>query len=66
MWSRIQKTKGIVMNLPIIEIASLPDLDTLTGIFGSLADPGNLRVDDSFIDVMVYVYEIIISNGRGG
>lgn len=53
------------MNLPIIEIASLPDLDTLTGIFGSLAHPGNLRVDDAFIDVMVYVYEIIISNGGG-
>lgn len=54
------------MNLPIIEIASLPDLDTLTGVFGSLAHPANLRIDDSFIDVMVYVYEVIIANGGGG
>ncbi|MEY4951989.1 MAG: hypothetical protein RL299_413 [Pseudomonadota bacterium] len=54
------------MNLPIIEIAALPDLDTLTGIFGSLANPGNLRVDDAWIDVMVYIYEVIISNGGGG
>lgn len=54
------------MNLPIIEISSLPDLDTLTGIFGSLAHPGNLRVDDGWLDVMVYIYEIIISSGGGG
>lgn len=54
------------MILPIIEIASLPDLETLTGIFGSLAHPGNLRVDDAFLDVMVYVYEVIIANGVGG
>jgi hypothetical protein len=59
------RNKGMVMNLPIIEIASLPDLDVLTGIFGSLADPGNLHVDDAFIDVMVYVYEIIKSMGGG-
>jgi hypothetical protein len=59
-------TKGLIMNLPIIEIAALPDLDTLTGIFGSLANPGNLRVDDAWIDVMVYIYEVIISNGGGG
>lgn len=55
------------MNLPIIEIASLPDLETLTGMFGSLAHPGNhFAIDDSFIDVMVYVYEVIIANGGGG
>jgi hypothetical protein len=59
--------KGMVMNLPIIEIASLPDLETLTGMFGSLAHPGNhFAIDDSFIDVMVYVYEVIIANGGGG
>lgn len=54
------------MNLPILEVAALPDLDTLTGIFGSLAHPANLRVDGEWIDVMVYIYEIIISTGGGG
>jgi hypothetical protein len=33
---------GIAMNLPKIDISALPDLDTLTGMFGSLANP--LRV----------------------
>lgn len=54
------------MNLPKIDIAALPDLDTLTGIFGSLANPANLRVDDSYIDIMVYIYEVIITTGGGG
>lgn len=54
------------MNLPIIEIAALPDLDTLTGIFGSLGHPGNLHVDDAWLDIMVYIYEIIIAKGLGG
>lgn len=51
---------GIAMNLPKIDISALPDLDTLTGMFGSLANP--LRVmesDDTVVIVMVFVYDII-------
>ena len=48
------------MNLPKIDISALPDLDTLTGMFGSLTNP--LRVmesDDTLVIVMVFVYDII-------
>lgn len=46
------------MNLPKIDISALPDLDTLTGIFGSLAKPAQaLVMDDSVIIAMVFVYE---------
>jgi len=54
------------MNLPKIDISALPDLDTLTGVFGSLAKAGNqVIIDDSFIDLMVYIYEIINQSGGG-
>ena len=43
------------MNLPKINLDSLPDLDTLTGIFGS-AGPA---FDDSIIVIMTYLYEVM-------
>ena len=48
------------MNLPKIDIASLPDLDTLTGIFGSLKhwDLALAASNDLIIVLMVYLYEI--------
>ncbi|MCC6924514.1 hypothetical protein [Novosphingobium sp.] len=52
------------MNLPKIDLSALPDLDTLTGVFGSLVHKGQtLDFDDSLIDVMVFVYEVIIKKG---
>ncbi len=44
------------MKLPKIDLASLPDLHTLTGLFGSLAErrPGH---DDTLIVLMTIVYE---------
>lgn len=44
------------MKLPKIDLASLPDLHTLTGMFGSLAErrPGH---DDTLIVLMTIVYE---------
>jgi len=49
------------MNLPKIDISALPDLDTLTGVFGSLAHPAQaLQSDDTTIVIMVYVYDILI------
>ena len=48
------------MILPMIDISSLPDLDTLTGIFGSLKtfDLGLAGSNDLIIVLMVYLYEI--------
>jgi hypothetical protein len=48
------------MNLPKIDIASLPDLDTLTGVFGSISNLGRADVfsDDTIIVLMVFVYEV--------
>lgn len=47
------------MNLPKIDISSLPDLNVLTGVFGSLAHPAQALVtDDTIVAVMVFVYEI--------
>lgn len=45
------------MQLPKIDIASLPDLDKVTGAFGSLSDLATAYTDDSIVAIMVYVYE---------
>lgn len=46
------------MHLPKIDLSALPDLDTLTGFFGSLAAdmpmPGH---DDSVVILATFVYE---------
>jgi len=45
------------MNLPKIDLSSLPDLQTLTGLFGSgSAQAGH---DDRIIILMTYLYEIM-------
>ena len=49
------------MNLPKIDISALPDLETLTGVFGSLAHPAqSLQSDDSIIILMVFIYDILL------
>ncbi|MFM5917677.1 MAG: hypothetical protein ACKOOL_09110 [Novosphingobium sp.] len=54
------------MNLPKIDISALPDLDTITGIFGSLANAAHVQSsDDTLIIMMVFVYESI-PHGVGG
>ena len=47
------------MNLPKIDISSLPDLDVLTGMYGSIKhpDPGLNASNDLIIVLMVYIYE---------
>jgi len=46
------------MNLPKIDIASLPDLDKLTGLFGSLHDVSRaVSSNDTLTMIMVFVYE---------
>jgi len=47
------------MNLPKIDLSSLPDLDKLTGVFGSLADYARaIASDDTLIVLMTYLHEI--------
>ncbi|MEY4056385.1 MAG: hypothetical protein RL519_1720 [Pseudomonadota bacterium] len=49
-----------MMNLPKIDISALPDLDVLTGVFGSLAHPAQgLQSNDTLIMMMSFVYDVI-------
>ncbi len=49
------------MNLPKIDVSALPDLDSLVGVFGSIASPlAPAQADDSIIIAMVFVYEILM------
>ncbi len=45
------------MSHPAIELASIPSLDTATGIFGSSAQTG-VAYDDRVVAIMVYVYNV--------
>ena len=47
------------MNLPSIDLASLPGLDTATGLFGSLSNLADATTDDRVIVLMVYIYETV-------
>lgn len=44
------------MNVPKIDLSSLPGLDTATGIFGSALKSG-VTYDDGVVEIMVYVYD---------
>lgn len=48
----------IQMNLPKIDISSLPDLEKLTGVFGSLIDYAKVQSDDSLIILMTFLYNL--------
>ena len=48
------------MELPTIDLSTLPDLDTLTGVYGCNASRGP---DDSMIILMAYLFEIIPPEG---
>lgn len=47
------------MKLPTLSISSLPDLDVMTGMYGSMkhADPAMSGSNDLIIVLMVYIYE---------
>lgn len=52
------------MNLPKIDISSLPDLDTLTGLFGSLVHAARVQSsDDTLVILMTFLYEINPTRG---
>jgi hypothetical protein len=49
------------MNLPKIDVSALPDLDTLTGVFGSISHSiPTLVTDDTVVVIMVYVYDVLL------
>ncbi|MCB2088400.1 MAG: hypothetical protein R3E18_03045 [Sphingomonadaceae bacterium] len=47
------------MDLPKIDLSNLPDLETATGVFGSLSDLANAFFDDRIVMIMVYVYDTL-------
>lgn len=47
------------MNLPKIDLESLPELDAVQGLFGSLSDLASASIDDRIIVLMVYIYELM-------
>jgi hypothetical protein len=47
------------MNLPKIDLESLPGLEAVQGLFGSLSDLASATVDDRIVVLMVYVYELV-------
>ena len=51
------------MNLPKIDLDSLPGLDTVQGLFGSLSDLASASVDDRIVVLMVYIYEMMPPSG---
>jgi len=51
------------MELPQITLASLPGLDTATGLFGTLSDLATAQSDDRIIILMVWIYEILPPEG---
>ena len=46
------------MNLPKIDLSSLPDLGQLTGLFGSLVDVAKAQSNDNVIILSTFLYEI--------
>lgn len=52
------------MNLPKIDISSLPNLDTLTGMFGSLVDAARVQSsDDTLVILVTFIYELNPTQG---
>ncbi len=45
------------MNLPNIDISSLPGLDAAMGVFGSASSQA-ASYGDTIVAIMVYVYEV--------
>ena len=46
------------MKMPLINLDSLPGLETAQGLFGSLSHVVSAALDDRVLVVMTYLYEI--------
>lgn len=53
------------MILPKLALSALPDLATLTGMFGSLLDGCNRAHDDSIVILATFLYEAQPPGGGG-
>ena len=53
------------MHLPKLDLAALPDLSTLTGMFGSLADGRTPGHDDSIVILATFIYDAQPPGGGG-
>ena len=51
------------MKFPKIDVSSLPDLDTLTGAFGSLKHAQSALMDDTLVILMTYIYDAFDPRG---
>jgi hypothetical protein len=51
------------MKLPKLDLSLLPDLDTLTGLFGTLAQQVSPGHDDSIVILATYVYDVATPTG---
>lgn len=52
------------MNLPTLDVSALPDLSSLTGVFGSLSDGAQaVYSDDTILIIMVFIWEILPGGG---
>ena len=52
------------MNLPKIDISALPDLETLTGLFGTLTDAARVQgSDDTIVILMTFLFELNPTQG---
>ncbi|MEM6909075.1 MAG: hypothetical protein AAF494_10385 [Pseudomonadota bacterium] len=46
------------MDLPKLDLSTLPGLDTAQGLFGS-ASNASASYDDRIVDIMVYIYDVL-------
>ena len=53
------------MTLPKIDLSALPDLSTLTGMFGSLVAGDGPGHDDSIVLLATFIYEAQLPSGGG-
>ncbi|WP_374405975.1 hypothetical protein [Pelagerythrobacter sp.] len=53
------------MNLPKIDLSSLPALDSAVGMFGSLSNAATAATDDRAVIIMIYLYETMPSGLAG-
>ena len=53
------------MTLPRLELSALPDLPTLTAMFGSLADGRYPGHDDSIVILATFLYDVQPPGGGG-
>lgn len=54
------------MILPLIDIANLPSLDTVTGVFGSLIPQAGIDGSgDEIVILMVFLYDLLYPEKHG-